>query len=64
MSDLRLDLPTDAGPAPDLCQTCQHPMVSHDLISSRWCAATRLGTGDRDCICSERVLPARILAHY
>ena len=36
----------------DLCSTCQHPLASHDAISKRWCAATELGVGRRDCICS------------
>ena len=38
--------------AEDLCPTCEHPLVLHDAISTRWCAATMLGIGRRECICS------------
>jgi hypothetical protein len=48
----------------DLCSTCQHPLASHDAISKRWCAATELGVGRRDCICSAVAPAARVLAHY
>ena len=61
-----------ASPAPvdiddaaaDLCQTCKHPLVSHDAISARWCAATKLGIGHRRCICSGVVTSARVPTHY
>ena len=48
----------------DLCPTCKHPLVSHDAIGARWCAATKLGIGRRDCICSGVVVSARVLSHY
>ena len=48
----------------DLCPTCQHPLVSHDAIGLRWCAATQLGVGHRECICSGVVASARVLTHY
>ena len=51
-------------PATDLCPTCNHPLASHDAISTRWCAATKLGIGRRECICSNVVANARVLAHY
>ena len=50
--------------APDLCPTCEHPLVSHDAISTRWCAATKLGIGRRECICSGVVASTRVLTHY
>jgi hypothetical protein len=50
--------------ATDLCQTCKHPLVSHDAISTRWCAATKLGIGHRECICSGVVARPRVLTHY
>jgi hypothetical protein len=50
--------------APDLCRTCEHPLVSHDAISARWCAATKLGIGHRDCICPGVVATARVLTYY
>jgi hypothetical protein len=50
--------------AADLCPTCKHPLVSHDAISARWCAATKLGVGHRECICSGVVANARVLTHY
>jgi hypothetical protein len=50
--------------APDLCPTCEHPLVSHDAISARWCAATKLGIGRRKCICPGVVASARVLTHY
>jgi hypothetical protein len=49
--------------AADLCPTCGHPLDSHDAISARWCAATKLGIGHRECICSD-VASARVLTHY
>jgi hypothetical protein len=47
-----------------LCPTCKHPLVLHDAISVRWCAATELGIGRRECICSGVVATARVLTHY
>jgi hypothetical protein len=53
-----------AEAAADLCPACKHPLVSHDAISARWCAATNLGIGRRECICSGPVASARVLTHY
>ena len=51
--------------ATDLCPTCKHPLASHDAISARWCAATKLGIGRRECICSGVVPSARVpTTHY
>jgi hypothetical protein len=50
--------------AANLCPTCKHPLVSHDAISTRWCAATKLGMSRRECICSGVVANARVLTHY
>jgi hypothetical protein len=50
--------------AVDLCPACKHPLDSHDAISARWCAATKLGVGHRECICSGVVANARVLTHY
>jgi hypothetical protein len=50
--------------ATDLCPTCKHPLASHDAISVRWCAATKLGIGDRECICSGLVASDRVITHY
>jgi hypothetical protein len=50
--------------AVDLCPTCKHPLVSHDAISARWCAATELGISRRECICSSVVSSARVRTHY
>jgi hypothetical protein len=50
--------------AADLCPTCKHSLLLHDAISTRWCAATKLGIGRRDCICSGVVASARVLNHY
>ena len=50
--------------AANLCPTCNHPLAVHDAISTRWCAATKLGIGRRDCICSGAVADARVLTHY
>lgn len=52
------------GATAEVCPTCQHPLVLHDALSSRWCAATRIGVGDRTCICSGFVPAARHLTHY
>lgn len=48
----------------DLCLTCQHPTSAHDAIGTRWCAATKLGVGRRECICSGVVAQSRALTHY
>ena len=50
--------------APEVCGTCDHPMTMHDVLSTRWCAATQLGVGHRGCICSGVVGAARSTAHY
>jgi hypothetical protein len=50
--------------ASDLCQTCKHPMVLHDAISVRWCVATNLGIGHRECICSGALAKPRVPSHY
>jgi hypothetical protein len=47
----------------DLCPTCKHPLVSHDAINTRWCAAAKLGIGRRACICFGVVASARVLTH-
>jgi hypothetical protein len=39
-------------------------MSAHDAIGARWCAATKLGIGTRECICSGVVTTARVLTHY
>ena len=52
MTDLSLHSQTDQDPSLELCPTCQHPMSAHDRIGLRWCAATKLGVGQRDCVCS------------
>lgn len=46
------------------CAVCGHPQSAHDVISTRWCAATLLGVGSRACICSGLVADARLLTHY
>ena len=46
------------------CPTCDHPLAAHDAIGVRWCAATKLGVGKRECICSGVVAAARVLTHY
>lgn len=46
------------------CDACGHAQSAHDLISTRWCAATSLGVGSRACICSTPVAAARRLNHY
>jgi hypothetical protein len=50
--------------AADLCPACKHPLVTHDAISARWCTATKLGIGRRECICFGVVASARGLTHY
>jgi hypothetical protein len=56
----------DSGDGLDknVCPTCQHPLSSHDAISSRWCGATAVKGGHRDCICSLATPKARVLTHY
>lgn len=51
-------------PAVDRCQTCDHPLVSHDALGLRWCMATRLGVGSRDCLCSGAAHKEWGLSHY
>jgi hypothetical protein len=50
--------------AADLCPACKHPLDSHDAISARWCAATKLGIDHRQCICSGMATSAPVLTHY
>jgi hypothetical protein len=50
--------------APALCPACEHPLSAHDAIGMRWCAATKLVIGTRECICSGVVTTARIVTHY
>jgi hypothetical protein len=50
--------------ATDSCPTCKHPLAAHDAISTRWCVATKLGIGRRECICSGVVANARVVTHY
>jgi hypothetical protein len=54
-------MPVDAATR---CPTCKHPLAAHDAIGVRWCAATTLGVGNRECICSGVVVAARVLTHY
>ena len=54
----------DSTSTADRCAACGHPTSQHDGISTRWCAATSLGVGDRACICSGVVSDARVLTHY
>ena len=56
--------PADTIPDEELCPACHHPLAGHDVISTRWCAATSLGIGQRDCLCSREVSSARVLRHY
>ena len=56
-----LDVPVAAETR---CPTCDHPLAAHDAIGVRWCAATKLGVGNRECICSGVVASARVLTHY
>ena len=51
MTELSLHAHTDQDPVPETCPTCQHPLSVHDRIGLRWCAATKLGVGQRDCVC-------------
>ena len=50
--------------AEDLCPTCEHRLGSHDAISARWCAATKLGIGRRECICPVGLANQRVFTHY
>jgi hypothetical protein len=52
MTDLSSKPFTDQNPTLDLCLTCLHPLVAHDRVGLRWCAATQQGVGQRDCICA------------
>jgi hypothetical protein len=52
MTDLSQHLASDQDPSPESCPTCLHPLSTHDRIGLRWCAATRLGVGQRECVCS------------
>lgn len=64
MSNMSAALAGDATIVRELCDTCGHPLLAHDAISVRWCAATQLGVGRRECLCSNVVRKARVLAHY
>ena len=55
---------SDDGTRTELCKTCQHPLSMHDVISSRWCAASGIGASRRDCICAGAATAARSLSHY
>jgi hypothetical protein len=41
----------DQDPTLGVCPICQHPSSAHDRIGVRWCAATQLGVGQRECMC-------------
>jgi len=45
--------PDTATTNDELCGTCGHSMSSHDVISSRFCAATEAGALDRGCVCPQ-----------
>ncbi len=47
-----------------LCDTCGHPIASHDATGLRWCAATKLGVGTRKCMCAGVETEARVLTFY
>jgi len=47
-----------------LCESCGHPLASHDATGRRWCAATKLGVGTRKCICSGVQSETRVLTYY
>jgi hypothetical protein len=51
MTNLSSSSHVDLDPALDRCPTCQHPVSAHDRIGVRWCAATQLGVGQRECMC-------------
>ena len=52
MTDLSTESRTEQDPTLDRCPACEHPLSAHDRIGVRWCAATQLGVGQRDCMCS------------
>ena len=52
MTEISLHPDTDQVPTEELCPTCRHPTSAHDRIGLRWCAATQLGVGQRNCVCS------------
>jgi len=58
--------PTSLGDGRDdaLCESCGHPLASHDATGLRWCAATKLGVGTRRCMCSGVQSEARVLTFY
>jgi hypothetical protein len=33
------------------CPACPHPSAGHDLIATRFCAATVVGKFSRGCVC-------------
>ena len=51
MTNLSTNSPLDQDLTLDLCPICQHPLSAHDRIGVRWCAATQLGVGQRECMC-------------
>lgn len=51
-------------PAQDRCASCEHPVTNHDALGLRWCAATKLGVGSRECLCSEATHKNWVLSHY
>jgi hypothetical protein len=57
-------LDIDLASADLLCPTCKHSLASHDAISTRWCAATKLGIGRRECICPGVLANAHVVTHY
>lgn len=64
MDDVPSALASDTIAPGDLCPTCGHSVGGHDVIARRWCAATQLGVGRRECICTEAVSRTRVLSHY
>ncbi len=64
MHDVTSPLSAQSDPVAECCAVCGHPQSQHDVISTRWCAATSLGVGSRACICSGLVADARLLTHY
>ena len=52
MTNLSTESRADQDPTLDRCPACEHPLSAHDRIGARWCAATQLGVGQRDCMCS------------
>jgi hypothetical protein len=36
-----------------MCQMCGHLLTAHDVIGTRFCAATAAGELDRGCVCPQ-----------